>query len=72
MCTQDFTGSTPASEATVSIHPHMVRLDLTTTQGDGTLSVAHVKLTPAQALRLAYQLNHAHIVAQQITTEETP
>lgn len=69
MCDFILADSVPTETATVSLHPHMVRLDLTITNADGQLSVAHVELTPAEALTLTYQLNETRTAALQPVEE---
>lgn len=71
MCDFILADSVPTETATVTLHPRMVRLDLSIANGDGELPVAHINLTPAQALILTYQLNEARTAALQPTPEAT-
>lgn len=70
MCDFILADSVPVDEVMVTVHPQMVRLDLTLAHEDGTLSVAHVELDPITAMRVAYQINEAHVVALQIPAKE--
>lgn len=71
MCDFMIADSVPADSVVASIHPQAVRIDLLVTAGDGSLSLAHVMIEPIAAMRLAYQINEAHIVALQTPKEES-
>lgn len=71
MCDLILSRSESTDAAIVSLHPRMVRLDLTVANVDGQLSVAHINLTPAQAMTLALQLNTTRTAALQPTPEQT-
>lgn len=65
------TDSVTTDAALVSVHPQTVRLHLTVKASNGDLSLAHLELAPLEALRLAMQLNEAHIAALQTTAGDT-
>lgn len=71
MCDLLTADSALAEVALVSLEPGVVRLDLTvaSTVGPWSYALAHINLTPAQALILTYQLNEARTAALQPVEE---